>query len=511
MYFCVTMDTKQVVVRFAPSPTGPQHIGGIRTALYNYLFAKKHKGTFILRIEDTDQTRLVPESEGYILQALEWFGITPDEGPQQGGPRGPYRQSERKPMYKGYAEKLVEKGLAYYAFDSTDALDAMRARLKAERVAAPKYNAITRAAMQNSLTLPKEEVDRRLAAGEPYVIRLFVDPKSTIKLYDKVRGWVKVQGTSLDDKVLLKEDSMPTYHLASVVDDHLMGITHVIRGEEWLPSAPIHALLYEYFEWEPPAFVHLPLILRKDGQGKLSKRSAQQTQTPIFPLTWKDPETNTVFEGFKEAGYLPHALLNFLALLGWHASGDQEVFDMPALIEAFSLEGINKSSARFDIDKAKWINQQYIKELDDQWLTESYLLPALKARGITPLPAYALTVCKVVKERISFAKELAEESTYFFQRPALYKEAPLTEGQKTFLHGCISAFTQVTHEEWRADTIKQAAVSSMKNAGLKGREAMPLLRKVLTGRDKGVELPLLLQTLGKEETIARLQRVVLGK
>ena len=498
------MEKKKVIVRYAPSPTGPQHIGGIRTALYNYLFAKKHQGTFILRIEDTDQTRFVPESEAYIMKALEWFGIVPDEGPLQGGSRGPYRQSERKPMYKTYAQELVKKGKAYYAFDSTDSLDAMRSRLKAEKVAAPKYNAVTRAAMQNSLTLPQEEVEKRLAAGQPYVIRLFVDPKATIKLYDQVRGWVKVQGVSLDDKVLLKEDGMPTYHLASVVDDHLMGITHVIRGEEWLPSAPIHALLYEYFEWQPPAFAHLPLILRGDGQGKLSKRVAQETDTPIFPLTWYDPQTEITFEGFRERGYLPEALLNFLALLGWHASGDQEVFNREGLIEAFSLEGINKAGARFDVEKAKWINQQHLKKLDDAWLTETYLLPALEEKRIrveTTL-AYAIKVCHVVKERISFAKDLAEESLYFFQAPASYT-LPISEAQKAFLRGCITRFDSLT--SWTAEAIKEAAKLSMKAAELKPREAMPLLRKVLTGREKGVELPVLITVLGKKETIARLK------
>ena len=495
------MDKKPVVVRYAPSPTGPQHIGGIRTALYNYLFAKKHRGTFILRIEDTDQTRFVPESENYIMQALAWFGIVPDQGPLQGGPRGPYRQSERKPMYRQYAEELVKKGKAYYAFDSAASLDAMRSRLKAEKVAAPKYNAVTRAAMQNSLTLPQEEVEKRLSEGLPYVIRLFVDPKATIKLHDEVRGWVKVQGASLDDKVLLKEDGMPTYHLASVVDDHLMGITHVIRGEEWLPSAPIHALLYEYFGWQPPIFAHLPLILRGDGKGKLSKRIAQAHNTPIFPLTWKDPETGNIFEGFRERGYLPDALLNFLALLGWHASGDQEVFDREGLIEAFSLEGINKAGARFDVEKARWIHQQHLKRLDDRWLTETYLLPALQEKGITTTLEYAMEVCRVVKDRISFAQDLAAESTYFFQAPKRYGE-PISEAQKKFLRGCITKFDDLS--PWTPEAIKDAAKSSMKAAELKPRDAMPLLRKVLTGQEKGAELPLLIAVLGKKETIARL-------
>lgn len=495
------MNHQKVIVRYAPSPTGPQHIGGIRTALYNYLFAKKHEGTFILRIEDTDQTRLVPQSENYIIQALTWFGITPDEGPIQGGARGPYRQSERKAIYKKYAQALVEKGKAYYAFDKVEALDAMRARLQAEKVPAPKYNAITRAAMQNSLTLPQDEVTRRLEAGEPYVIRLLVDPKKTIKLHDEVRGWVKVQGASLDDKVLLKEDGMPTYHLASVVDDHLMGITHVIRGEEWLPSAPIHALLYQYFGWEPPTFVHLPLILRGDGKGKLSKRQAQESHTPIFPLTWHDRERNQTFEGFREKGYLPQALLNFLALLGWHPSGDQEVFDKQSLIQAFTLAGINKAGARFDIEKARWINAQHLKRRDDTWLATTYLLPFLEDKGIATTLAYATKVCSVVKERITFARDLAQESLYFFTPPPRH-QAPITQAQKDFVQQCKSILQSLT--AWEPEAIKQAIKASMQATGLKPRDAMPLLREILTGQEKGVELPLLITVLGEKEVLQRL-------
>ncbi|MEM7361972.1 MAG: glutamate--tRNA ligase [Bacteroidota bacterium] len=496
------MGENKVIVRYAPSPTGPQHIGGIRTALYNYLFAKKHRGTFILRIEDTDQTRFVPKSESYIMEALAWLGITPDQGVIQGGPCGPYRQSERKSIYKSYAEELIQKGKAYYAFDTTEALDTMRSRLKAAKVAAPKYNAITRAAMQNSLTLPAEEVTRRLEAAEPYVIRLLVDPKATVKVYDQVRGWVKVQGASLDDKVLLKEDGMPTYHLANIVDDHLMGITHVIRGEEWLPSAPIHALLYEAFGWEPPLFVHLPLILRNQGEGKLSKRVAQESDTPIFPLTWDDPTSGITFQGFRERGYLPEALLNFLALLGWHPSGDQEIFTHDELIEAFSLKGINKSGARFDVEKAQWINQQHLKKMNDGYLATTYLLPSLKAKGLDVSLDKAIEVCHVVKERICFPKDLPEESIYFFQPPPAYPHA-VTQPQKAFINACITQFASV--HPWNSETIKASSQACTQAAELKSRHTMPLLRKILTGREKGVKLPLMMAVLGQEEVINRLK------
>ncbi|MEM7174165.1 MAG: glutamate--tRNA ligase, partial [Bacteroidota bacterium] len=348
---------QNVRVRFAPSPTGPLHIGGVRTAFYNYLFAKKHQGQFILRIEDTDQNRLVPQSESYIQEALTWLGITPDESPQKGGEMGPYRQSERKSLYEKYALALVKAGKAYYAFDTPEELEAMRAKFKAIGQAAPQYNAISRMQMKNSLTLSQEEVSQRLKQGQPYVIRMLIDPQITIKAKDTIRGWVQVKGVNLDDKVLLKADGMATYHLANVVDDHFMQITHVIRGEEWLPSLAYHILLYEYFQWEKPEFVHLPLLLNANGKGKLSKRNTQQHDFPILPLDWQDAHTQQTLPGFKQAGYLKEALLNFIALLGWHPSHNQELFTCDELIANFSLSRISKSGACFDIDKAKWFNQ----------------------------------------------------------------------------------------------------------------------------------------------------------
>ena len=348
---------EKIRVRFAPSPTGALHIGGVRTALFNYLFAKKHKGTFILRIEDTDQNRFVEGAEDYIKKALAWCGINPDEGPDQGGNFGFYKQSERKDIYKQYAQKLIFDGNAYYAFDTPRELELMRAQLKGNRVLNPQYNTITRTTMKNSLTLSDDEVRQRIEDGEPYVIRIKIPKKEEVRLNDMVRGWVMVYSESLDDKVLMKSDGMPTYHLANVVDDYLMKISHVIRGEEWLPSAPLHVLLYQFLELEDkmPQFGHLPLILNPDGKGKLSKRVADKAGFPIFPLNWKNPETNETSVGFKETGFLPEALINFLSFLGWNPGTEQEIFPFQKLIEEFSMEKVNKAGTKFDFDKAKMV------------------------------------------------------------------------------------------------------------------------------------------------------------
>src|SRR5688572_8749130 len=374
---------RDVRVRFAPSPTGALHIGGVRTALYNFLLARQNKGTMILRIEDTDQNRYVPGAEEYILQSLAWVGITIDEGVGVGGPYAPYRQSERKPMYMQYAQQLIDNGFAYYAFDTEGELEAMRERLKTAGVASPQYNSITRMQMRNSLTLLEDEVRALLDAQTPYVVRLKVPRKEEVRLNDMVRGWVMVHSSQIDDKVLMKSDGMPTYHLANVVDDYLMKISHVIRGEEWLPSAPLHVLLYKYFGWENemPQFAHLPLLLKPDGNGKLSKRDADQLGFPIFPLTWKDPETSEVATGYKEAGYLPDALLNFLAFLGWNPGTTQEIFSMEELIQLFSIEKVSKHGAKFDQNKAKWFNQQYLRTKTDKELANA-LMPVLKKNNI---------------------------------------------------------------------------------------------------------------------------------
>ncbi|MEM7297720.1 MAG: glutamate--tRNA ligase, partial [Bacteroidota bacterium] len=374
---------ENVRVRFAPSPTGGLHIGGVRTALFNYLFAKNHNGKFILRIEDTDQTRFVEGAEEYIKNSLSWFGIDPDEGPDQGGLFESYRQSERKEIYRQYAEKLVAEGNAYLAFDTPEELDAMRERLKENRVMNPQYDTVTRTTMKNSLTLSEEDVKERLDNGEPYVIRIKIPKREEVRLNDMVRGWVMVHTEALDDKVLMKSDGMPTYHLANVVDDHLMQITHVIRGEEWLPSAPLHVLLYQFLGWEDsmPQFGHLPLILKPDGNGKLSKRAADKAGFPIFPLNWLDPENSEVSEGFKEKGFLPEALLNFLAFLGWNPGTEQEIFSMEELINSFSMEKVNKAGTKFDYDKAKWFNEQYIKKTSSQEFA-TQLMTDLSKEGI---------------------------------------------------------------------------------------------------------------------------------
>ena len=376
------MSTERPVrVRFAPSPTGPLHIGGVRTALYNYLLARKHGGTMILRIEDTDQNRFVPGAEQYIVESLKWVGIEFDEGVEQGGPHAPYRQSERKPMYAQYAYEMIDKGLAYYAFDTEEDLDQMRKRLEASKMQ-PAYDSVSRMSMKNSLTLPADEVKARLDRGDNFVIRIKLPRKEEVRFHDVIRGWVVVNTSTMDDKVLLKGDGMPTYHLANVVDDYLMGISHVIRGEEWLPSAPLHVMLYRYLGWEEvmPQFAHLPLLLKPEGNGKLSKRDGDRLGFPVFPLQWTDPKTQEVSSGYREGGYYPEAVANMLALLGWHPSGNQELFSMEELIAEFSLERVSKSGAKFDVQKALWFNQQYLqrKPLHEQY---ELLKPQVEAKG----------------------------------------------------------------------------------------------------------------------------------
>ena len=356
---------RSVRLRFAPSPTGPLHIGGVRTALYNYLFAKKSKGKFILRIEDTDQNRYVPGAEKYIVDSLSWCGIEFDEGPKIGGEFGPYRQSERKKIYEKYAQQLVDEGKAYYAFDTPDELEKMRENMKVSGVQSPQYNSITRNSMKNSLTLSKDEVNKRISNSEKYVIRIKVPRNEEIKLNDTIRGWVSINSNNLDDKVIFKSDGMPTYHLANVVDDYLMKISHVVRGEEWLPSAPLHILLYNYLGWEKeiPVFSHLPLILKPEGNGKLSKRDGERLGFPVFPILWENLTTGEKYDGYKEFGFLPESFINMLVFLGWNPGNEKEIFDLDELIQAFSLERIGKSGAKFDFEKAKWFNQKYVRKL----------------------------------------------------------------------------------------------------------------------------------------------------
>ena len=394
----------KVRVRFAPSPTGPLHMGGVRTALYNYLFAKKHGGDFLLRLEDTDQTRFVPGAEQYILDALSWCKIEIDEGLGKGGNLGPYRQSERKSMYRQYADILLEKGHAYYAFDTPEELDQMRERMKNAGVPSPQYNAVVRETMQNSLTLSDDEVKERLDRGDNYVIRIKMPRNEEVRIQDIIRGWVVVNTTNLDDKVIFKSDGMPTYHLANVVDDHLMQISHVIRGEEWLPSAPLHVLLYQFFDWDCPQFAHLPLILKPDGNGKLSKRDGDRLGFPVFPTEWTNPETSETSSGYREEGYFPEAFTNMLAFLGWNPGTAQEIFSMDNLVEAFSLDRVGKAGAKFDFDKTKWFNQQYLREKNGETLAAILAESVADAQAIDQ--NYLAKVCDLMKERATFIDDI---------------------------------------------------------------------------------------------------------
>ncbi len=498
------MALQHVRVRFAPSPTGALHIGGLRTALYNYLFAKRHGGTFIVRIEDTDQKRLVAESEQYIQEALAWLGIVPDEGVDVGGDVGPYKQSLRKAIYQAHAATLVAAGKAYYAFDTPEELTAMRAQLRAGGSIATPYDAIARMQMCNALTLPASEVKARLEAGIPYVVRLKVDPTAQVKFKDEVRGWVQFSGADLDDKVLLKADGLPTYHLANVVDDHLMGITHVIRGEEWLPSAPTHQLLYEALGWKPPAFAHLPLLLRPDGTGKLSKRAAVAGDFPIFPLNWQDEEGAEVL-GFRERGYLPEAMCNFLALLGWHPSGQQEVFSQQELIALFSLARITKAGVRFDIQKAKWYNEVYLRALPDEALATRYLLPALAERGINCTPVRAKAIAALIKSRITFPQDLLEEAMICFEvvDAAAAHKAAHDDDAASFLQRVAQELNEAP-DELKADGYKEVVRACIATMPLFKKRAIPTLRLAVTGAPKGPALMDLLEVLGKEEVLHRL-------
>ncbi|XWN35666.1 MAG: glutamate--tRNA ligase [Roseivirga sp.] len=494
-------------VRFAPSPTGALHIGGVRTALYNYLFAKKHQGQFILRIEDTDQTRFVSGAEEYILNTLQWLGLEPDEGPVQGGAYGPYRQSERQALYPQYAAQLVEAGRAYYAFDTAEELEAMRARLKAARVATPQYNAVSRAWMRNSLTLPREEVTALLEAGAPHVIRIKVPHQEDIRFHDAVRGWVKTHSTALDDKVLMKSDGIPTYHFANVVDDHLMQITHVIRGEEWIPSTPIHVLLYRYLGWEAsmPQFVHLPLLLKPEGTGKLSKRDAEQQGFPIFPLAWQDAHTSEHLNSFREQGYLPAALLNFLALLGWNPGTQQEVFALEDLVQAFSLERIGKSGVKFDIHKAQWFNQQYLHAQPEEVLVK-YLTEQLEAKQLPYTQEKALQVSRLVKERVVFPQDFWQQGQYFFVRPTMYDEKVVQNKWNAETCTALKEFTEALKglPTFEADAIKTTLVMLLEAKALKLGQVMPLVRVALTGTAAGPDLMQSLAIIGQEESITRL-------
>ncbi len=506
------MNKLPVRVRFAPSPTGPLHAGGVRTALYNYLFARQQGGQMLLRIEDTDQNRYVPGAEAYILEALQWLGIEIDEGPEQGGPHAPYRQSERKPMYREYAERLVQEGKAYYAFDTTEELDAMRKRMEEAKVAAVQYNAITRQEMTNSLTLSAAETKARLENGDAYVIRMKIMPKEDIRFNDLIRGWVVVHSSQIDDKVLLKSDGMPTYHLANIVDDHLMGITHVIRGEEWLPSAPLHVLLYRYLGWEStmPQFAHLPLLLKPDGNGKLSKRDADLGGFPIFPLEWTDPVTGDKAKGFREEGYSADATANFLALLGWNAGTEQEIFSMEELIKSFSFDRVHKAGARFDIQKANWFNQQYLKQRTDISIAKE-LAPLFAARGIDVRDEQVLEIVHLLKDRVHFVKEIVGESLFLFNAPESYDQEVVFKKWNEEAVSAISGFRDALagyEGNFVAEDIKHLLSSTMESLGVKMGKIMQALRLAITGAAAGPDLMVIMQILGKTESVQRLDNAL---
>lgn len=494
------MSQKEVRVRFAPSPTGPLHIGGVRTALYNYLFAKKNNGTFLIRIEDTDQTRFVPGAQEYIMESLKWCGIMPTEGPGIGGEYGPYVQSERKDMYRPYAEQLVENDKAYYAFDTPEELDAVREAAKSMGMHNWQYNTVTRMSMKNSLTLPADEVKRKIEAGEPYVIRMKMPRNQDVRLEDMIRGWVSVNTNNLDDKVLFKSDGMPTYHLANIVDDHTMNISHVIRGEEWLPSAPMHVLLYEYFGWEAPQFAHLPLLLRPDGNGKLSKRDGDRLGFPVFPLDWFTAEGEK-YTGYREEGYIPEAFVNMLAFLGWNPGTNQEIFSLKELEEAFSFERVGKSGAKFDADKTRWYQQQYLRNTADKVLAEQ-----LKSQMETDLPLEKLEIiCRLVKERATFVKDIATEGSFLFHAPATYDFEIISKKWKENTTDLLNEWKGILTEETNFTAThleeKFKAFIAEKGVGI-GQVLLPY-RYVITASGAGPNMFEVSEFLGKEECLKR--------
>ena len=499
------MSERRVRVRFAPSPTGPLHIGGVRTALFNYLFAKKYGGDFLLRIEDTDQTRYVPGAEDYIQEALAWSGITIDEGPKQGGPFAPYRQSERKALYLNYAEQLLESGHAYYAFDTPEELDEARntAESKGETFT---YNALSRGQMKNSLSLP-ESSWKEMISSTNYVIRFKMPDNQDITEIDLIRGSVTFNTSLLDDKVLFKSDGMPTYHLANVVDDHLMDISHVIRGEEWLPSMPLHVLLYRAFGWEDtmPRFTHLPLILKPTGKGKLSKRDGDKLGFPVFPLLWKDSETGETSRGYREDGYFPDSFINMLALLGWNPGTEQEIFSMEELISAFSLERVGKSGARFDPEKTKWFNHQYFIKKSDEELG-ALLLPFLEQKGIQAELSMAVKVCGMVKERCDFVSEIWDQSYFLFTAPNSYDEKIVSKRWKDDVPSImveIAGFFE-TIEQWKAPTIKEPFSAYLTSKGWNFGLVMNSLRLCLVGGSFGPDIFEICEIIGRSETISRI-------
>jgi glutamyl-tRNA synthetase len=503
------MDNKNIRVRFAPSPTGPLHIGGVRTALYNYLFAKKNGGTFILRIEDTDQNRYVPGTEQYIMESLKWCGIDIDEGVEQGGDYGPYRQSERKEFYKKYSEQLIESGNAYYAFDTPGELDALRKKLEEEKALNKSYSPSSRMEMRNSLTLDSEEVERLIEAGEPYVIRFKMPENEDIHFSDIIRGEITVNSSALDDKVLFKSDGMPTYHLANIVDDHLMEISHVIRGEEWLPSLPLHVMLYRAFGWDAPQFAHLPLILKPNGKGKLSKRDGDKGGFPVFPLEWKNPETGEVSPGYRESGYLPEAFINMLAFLGWNPGTEKEIFSTDELIEAFSIDRVGKAGARFDPEKAKWFNHQHLQMKSDEELKELFQ-KILKEKGIEAPGEYVVKVIRLIKDRATFVSDFWEHSDFFFIAPVEYDAKMVKKRWKENTGDILANLMKALEktDNFSAATLEPAIKEYLEKNELGMGQVMTALRLALVGSGRGPGVFEIMEMLGRQEVANRVERAI---
>lgn len=501
------MNQRKVRVRFAPSPTGALHIGGVRTALYNYLFAKQHGGDMILRIEDTDSQRFVPGAEEYIIESLTWLGLKFDEGVGFGGNYGPYRQSERREIYKQYVDQLLNDGKAYIAFDTPEELDKKR-----QEISNFQYDASTRMQMRNSLTLSIEEVQSLIQSGNQYVVRMQIAPNEDIIVNDLIRGEVVINSSVLDDKVLYKSaDQLPTYHLANIVDDHLMEVSHVIRGEEWLPSAPLHVLLYRGLGWEEsmPAFAHLPLLLKPEGNGKLSKRDGDRLGFPVFPLEWKDPKTNEISSGYRESGYFPDAVVNFLALLGWNPGDDQEIMDMDDLIRKFDLNHCSRSGAKFDYEKGKWFNHQYILKKDNKEVAAQFI-PILNAKGVKADVAYVEKVVGMMKERVSFVKELWDQTSFFFIAPDSYDEKTAKKRWKEDSAMQLGELVEVlrTRAPFDSEGTEVEVKAWIEQKGYHLGNIMNATRLALVGEGKGPHIFDITEALGKEESIKRIQRAI---
>lgn len=521
-FFRFRMSDKKIRLRFAPSPTGPLHMGGVRTALYSYLYAKQQGGDFILRIEDTDQTRFVPGAEEYIIESLKWCGIEPNEGVGFGdGPYAPYRQSERKPMYKKYAEQMVASGNAYYAFDTAEEMDALRKQAEADKKTFA-YDATSRLSLKNSLSLSADEVEKRKVAGEPFVIRLKVNQGEEISFTDLIRGEVTFKSDVVDDKVLLKADGMPTYHLAHIVDDYLMKITHAVRGEEWLPSAPSHILIYRYLGWENemPQYAHLPLLLKPEGNGKLSKRDGDRLGFPVFPLEWKDPSSGEISSGYREKGYYADAFINMLAFLGWNPGTEQEIFSLDELVKAFSFSHIHKAGAKFDPEKAKWFNEQYLRAKTDEEIANNVRPLIQQTFGFAydncRLDNQFLNVAvNLLKPRVQFEHEIPVKGNYLFQAPTSFDETVVQkkwkDNSRAFFDALIDAYKNAA--DFSPENTKTLFEDIASKNGMKAGEVLQLFRVLVSGEGSGVDLFGMVSLLGKVDVCNRIESALtkLGK